>query len=180
MQKYIIIMALKPSINLEKVSKEVSEKNQLDVVVFETEKYSRFTHSFRIPFKELDFVIPSMSMFNVIDTFSDVIIKALEERMESCVDMLSRNMFNIVESNADRIMFKKESGYYHSFNHHSFRWMQEAAHLIYERKFEDLRRKHYDQIMKALYWVEKPAQRDGISFGDLTSVCLKGSKISAI
>ena len=31
----------------------------------------------------------------------------------------------------------------------------------------------YNQIVKALYWIEKPAQRDGVSFGNLISICLE-------
>lgn len=170
MQKYVIIMAIEPFKNLEKVS----EKNVLNVEVFENEKYSKITHSFKIPFKELEeFTQAHVSIFKVIDTFSDVIIKALEERMESCVNMLSRNLFNIVESNEYHIMFKKENGSYHSFNHASFKFMQEAINLIHEKKFENLRKKHYDQIIKALYWIEKPAPRNGISFGNLISVCVE-------
>ena len=109
----------------------------------------------------------------VIDTFSDVIIEALEARMESCVNMLSRNLFNIVESNEHRILFKKEDGSYHSFNHASFRSMQEAINLFKEGNSKHLKKLHYDQIIKALYWVEKPAPRNGISFGNLISTCVE-------
>ena len=101
--------------------------------VFKTEEYSKFTHIFKVPFKKLEEPIQvRVSIFKVITTFSDVIIKALEERMESCVNMLSRNLFNIVESNEYHILFKKEDGSYHSFNHPSFKVMQEAIKLIKE------------------------------------------------
>ena len=166
MQKYTVIMARKPWTNL--------EKNELNVEVFETEEYSKFTHIFKVPFKKLEEPIQArVSVFKVIDTFSDVIIKALEERMESCVDMLSRNLFNIVESNEYHILFKKEDGSYHSFNHPSFKVMQEAINLIKEEKIKHLTKVHYDQIVKALYWVEKPAPRNGISFGNLISACME-------
>ena len=32
---------------------------------------------------------------------------------------------------------------------------------------------HYDQIAKALYWIEKPADRNGISFGNLISCVME-------
>lgn len=167
-------MAREPWTNLEKTSEKVSEKNGLNVEVFENEKYSKFTHSFKVPFKKLEEPIQvRKSIFEVIDTFSDVIIKALEERMESCVNMLSRNLFNIVESNEYHILFKKEDGSYHSFNHPSFKVMQGAITLIKEEKSKYLTKMHYDQIVKALYWVEKPAPRNGISFGNLISVCVE-------
>ena len=150
------------------------EKNELNVEVFETEEYSKFTHIFKVPFKKLEKPIQArISVFKVIDTFSDVIIKALEERMESCVNMLSRNLFSIVESNEYHILFKKEDGSYHSFNHPSFKVMQEAIKLIKEEKSKHLTKVHYDQIAKALYWVEKPAPRNGISFGNLISACME-------
>lgn len=171
LQKYVIIMAVAPFKNLENVSK----KSELNVEVFEAEKYSKFTHSFKIPFKELEEpIIAHRSTFDAIDTFSDVIIDALEKRMESCMDMLNRNLFNVVESNEHHILFKKENGSYHSFNHASFKIMQEAIHMISERRVDRLRRRHYDQIVKSLYWIEKPAQRDNISFGNLISVCVEG------
>ena len=157
---------------------EVSKKSELNVEVFEIEKYSKFTHSFKIPFKGSEFLAPSMSVFSVIEMFSDVVIDALEKRMEACMDMLSRNLFNIVESNEHHVLFKKENGSYHSFNHASFKNMQEAIHILDKGKIDRLRKKHYDQIIKALYWVEKPAPRNGISFGDLISICVEGLAIS--
>lgn len=175
MQKYFVIMAIEPWTNL-----EVSKKNEMNVEVFETEKYSKFTHSFKVPFKKLEEPIQArMSIYKVINTFSDVIIDALEKRMEACVDMLSRNLFNIVESDEYHILFKKEDGSYHSFNHPSFRIMQEAIKLIKEEKSKHLTKVHYDQIVKALYWIEKPAPRNGISFGNLISACLEIILISA-
>lgn len=93
--------------------------------------------------------------------------------MESCVDMLSRNLFNIVESDEYHILFRKEDGSYHSFNHPSFRIMQEAISLIKDEKSKHLTKMHYDQIIKALYWIEKPAPKNGISFGNLISACIE-------
>lgn len=160
MQKYIIIMATTPFKNLDKVSK----KNAVNVEVFANERHSKFTHTFKVPFKKSEGFIPiHVSIFKVIDTFSDVIIEALEKRMEACVDMLSRNLFNVVESDEYHILFKKEDGSYHSFNHPSFRVMQEAINWIKEEQTKSLTKVHYDQIVKALYWVEKPAPRNGIS-----------------
>ena len=153
---------------------EVSKKNEVSVEVFVDNRYSKFTHTFKVPFKKSEGFIPiHVSIFKVIDTFSDVIIEALEKRMEACVDMLSRNLFNVVESDEYHILFKKEDGSYHSFNHPSFRVMQEAINWIKEDQIKSLKKVHYDQIAKALYWVEKPAPRNGISFGNLISACME-------
>lgn len=162
-------MARAISNNLETVS-----KNELNVEVFADNKYSKFTHTFKVPFKKLEEPIQfRMSIYKVIGTFSDVIIEALEARMESCVDMLSRNLFNIVESDEHSILFRKDDGSYHSFNHPSFKVMQEAVLLLEDGKARELGKIHYDQIIKALYWVEKPAPRNGISFGNLISACME-------
>ena len=157
-----------------KISKRDSEKNNLNVEIFENERYSKFTHTFKVPFKKLEEPIQvRVSIYKVIDTFSDVIIKALEKRMEACVDMVGRNLFNIVESNEYHILFKKEDGSYHTFNHISFTNMQEAILLLREEKARELGKIHFDQIIKALYWIEKPAPRNGSSFGNLISVCME-------
>ena len=167
-------MARAISNNLEKTSEKVSEKNELNVEVFTNERHSKFTHTFKVPFKKLEEPIQvRVSVYKVIDTFSDVIINALEARMESCVDMMSRNLFNVVESNEHYILFKKDDSSYHSFNHASFKAMQEAVRLLKEEKSEYLTKVHYDQMVKALYWVEKPAPRNGISFGNLISACME-------
>ena len=173
LQKYFVIMAIEPWTNLEKTSKKVSEKNGLNVEVFKNEEYSKFTHTFKVPFKKLEESIKTVSIYEVIDTFSDVIIDALEKRMESCVNMLSRNLFNVVESNEHHILFRKEDGSYHSFNHVSFKIMQEAITLIKEEESKCLTKAHCNQIMKALYCIEKPAPRNGISFGNLISACME-------
>ena len=169
-------MATAPFKNFDKVSKE----NVMNVEVFANERYSKFTHTFKVPFKKLEEPIHAhVSIFKVVTTFSDVIIEALEKRMEACVDMLSRNLFNVVESDEYHILFKKEDGSYHSFNHPSFRVMQEAINWIKEDQIKSLKKVHYDQIAKALYWVEKPAPRNGISFGNLISACMETILISA-
>jgi hypothetical protein len=162
-------MAIESWTNLEKTS----EKNEVNVEVFVDNKYSKFTHIFKIPFKKLEEPIKTVSIYEVIDTFSDVIIDALEKRMEACVSMVNRNLFNIVESDEFHILFKKEDGSYHSFNHPSFKIMQEAVTLIKEEKSKYLTKAHCDQIIKALYWIEKPAPRNGISFGNLISACME-------
>lgn len=173
LQKYIIIMSRAISNNLETVSKKDS-KNEVNVEVFVDNKYSKITHTFKIPFKKLEEPIQvRLSIYEVLDTFSDVLINALEERMESCVDMLSRNLFNVVESNEYHILFKKDDGSYHSFNHPSFKVMQDAVRLIKDGKTRELGKMHYDQIIKALYWVAIPAPRNGISFGNLISACME-------
>ena len=53
-------MAIEPWTNLEKTSEKVSKKNELNVEVFANEKYSKFTHVFKVPFKKLEEPIPKL------------------------------------------------------------------------------------------------------------------------
>ena len=144
------------------------------VFVNEKEKCSVFTHQFKIPFKECndsDLLVSRLDYKTVLRAYSDVIIDALNKRMESCMDMLSRNIFNVILSDECRVVFKKSNGTLHSFNHASFERMKEAIDLIDGRRYDELLKAHYEQILKALYWVEKTPDRKNISFGNLTS-CL--------
>lgn len=143
------------------------------VFVNEKEKCSVFTHQFKVPFKECD---PELLVFRldyktVLRAYSDVIINALNKRMESCMDMLSRNIFNVVLSDETRVVFKKNNGVLHSFNYASFERMKESVNLIDSGLYDELLSAHCEQILKALYWVEKTPDRKNISFGNLIT-CL--------
>ena len=112
---------------------------------------------------------PRMDYRDVIGTFAEVIIAALTARREACLDMLMRNIDNIVHNDGQQIVFKKNNGSYHTFNVHTYEAMDDAIAFMSKGDFKSLKKKHYDQIAKALYWIEKPADRNGISFGDLIS-----------
>ena len=112
---------------------------------------------------------PRMDYRDVIGTFGDVLIEALKARREACLDMLTRNLDNIVFNDGQQITFKKNNGSFHTFNIPSYETMGDAIVFIEKGDFKFLNRIHYGQIAKALYWIEKPADRNGISFGNLIS-----------
>ena len=144
--------------------------------VNEKEKCSLFTHQFKVPFKECndsDLSITILDYKTVLKAYSDVIIDALNKRMESCMNMLSRNIFNVVLSDKHRIVFKKSNGTLHSFNHASFERMKETIDLIDGERYDELLTGDYEQILKALYWVEKTPDRKNISFGNLISCIME-------
>ena len=114
---------------------------------------------------------PRMDYRDVIGTFAEVIIAALTARREACLDMLTRNIDNIVHNDGHQIVFKKNNGSYHTFNVHTYEAMDDVIAFMSKGDFKSLKKMHYDQITKALYWIEKPADRNGISFGNLIS-CL--------
>ena len=156
---------------IENINKNLANSS---VFVNEKEKCSFFTHQFKVPFKECndtDLLITGIDYKTVLKVYSDVIIDALNKRMESCMDMLSRNIFNVILSDECRVVFKKSNGTLHSFNHASFERMKEAVNLIASGAYDELLKAHYEQILKALYWVEKTSDRKNISFGNLIS-CL--------
>ena len=123
-----------------------------------------------LPFKIVsDSNRSKMDYRDVIGTFAEVIIAALTARRKTCMDMLTRNIDNIVHNDGQQIIFKKNNGSYHAFNVYTYEAMDDAIAFMSKGDFKSLKKMHYDQIAKALYWIEKPADRNGISFGNLIS-----------
>ena len=143
-------------------------------------KYAEFTTFFRIPFNNVD----PASIFTgnrdrwkeVFSAWSEVCIKALEARMDSCVSMLFRNRNNIVVSNEYQIIFKKSNGQYHAFNHPSFKAMEEMKAYLENRSWKAYmpNQAGVRQLLKSLYWIpeEDKQERNGYGFGQLIS-CLE-------
>ena len=127
-----------------------------------------------LPFKiTSDSDRPRMDYRDVIGTFAEVIIAALTARREACLDMLMRNVDNIMFNDGQQITFKKNNGQIHTFNVPSYEIMEQAIDMIKRGEIRKMVPAHYDQIVKALYWVEKPSDKNGISFGDLISCVLQ-------
>ena len=125
---------------------------------------------FSAPFKLTEISTgPQIDYRDVLGTFADVLIGALKARREACLDMLTRNIDNIVFNDGQQIIFKKNNGSFHTFNVPSYEVMGDAIVFIEKGDFKFLDKIHYGQILKSLYWVEKPADKNGISFGNLIS-----------
>lgn len=135
-----------------------------------SERSVKIVKRLSVPFKR-DYTtqIPRIDYADVIGTFADLIINALKSRREACLDMLMRNVDNIIFNDGQQIIFKKNNGQIHAFNVPSYQAMEEAIDMIKRGEIRKMIPAHYDQIAKALYWVEKPADRNGISFGNLIS-----------
>jgi hypothetical protein len=93
--------------------------------------------------------------------------------MAACMAMLGKNLFNIVYSNEHTIVYKKENGKYHNFNHASYKTMEDAINMFTVGDVFNLELPHFDQIMKALVWVENREDVQGISFGNLVSCIME-------
>ena len=144
------------------------------------DKYAEFTTLFRIPFNNVD---PSTIFTGnrdlwrkVLSAWLEVCIRALEARMDACVSMLFRNRDNVVVSNKFQVIFKKANGQYHSFNHPSFKAMEDMKEYLEKGdwKLGKPEQAWVRQLLKALYWIpeEDKQERGGYGFGQLIS-CLE-------
>ena len=146
------------------------------VSVNKEEKVTNITTTFTIPFMDWKNGFTTddgMTWDEVLYNFSRVITKALEDRMAACMSMLSKNIFRVVYSDECVIVFEKEDGKYHSFNHASYRAMEDAINKFALGDIFNLELPHFDQIMKALVWVENREDVQGISFGNLVSCIME-------
>ena len=150
--------------------------NKSSVIVNREEKVTNITTTFSIPFMDWKNGFESADGMNwdeVLYKFSEVIVKALEDRMAACMKMLSTNIFNVVYSNEYAIVFKKEDGKYHNFNHASYKTMEDTINMFATGDIFNLELPHLDQIMKALVWAEDRKDVQGISFGNLISCIME-------
>ena len=162
-------MAIEPRTSLKKANVVVDNKREL----------STFTYSFNVPFIKGDVsLFIGLIGYEVISIFQDVLINALYERMQNCIDQVNRNRSRILHSDEICIVFQKKDGTHHSFNHPSYAVMQNAIEYLEAGDFNSIRKEHADQLIKALYWVEKPEPRYGVSFGNLISVLMEIMMVS--
>lgn len=146
--------------------------------VYSENKYSEFTTCFRIPFNNVDptTLFKGSTWKEVFSAWSEVCIRALESRMDTCVSMLFRNHNNIVVSNEYQIIFKKSNGQYHSFNHPSFQAMEEFKEYLENGNWKLFKpsQQWVRQLLKALYWIpeEDKQEKNNYSFSQLIS-CLE-------
>ena len=146
--------------------------------VYKENGYAEFSTFFRVKFTEhtgIKMDIRALEL-DIIGTFADVIIRAVEARMDSCVCMLMRNSDKITFADEQSVQFKKNNGQFHVFSHISFKVMQDIIVALKNGEFAYILDSKYacDQIAKALYWVpeEDRKERNGIGFGRLVSVII--------
>lgn len=148
--------------------------------VYSENKYSEFTTLFRIPFKEgnLEEVYGNRrhTWKDILGSWANTCILALNMRMDSCVSMLFRNKDNILVSNEYQVIFKKANGQIHAFNHPSFEAMERMIKQFQSGNWEAIKNNNQGvrQLLKALYWIPEDERRDhgGFGFGQLIS-CLE-------
>lgn len=140
------------------------------------EAYAEFTTLFRIPFKEGSVECNPYIWQDLLGSWAEVCIKALEMRIDACVSMLFRNRDNIIISNEDQVVFKKSNGQIHTFNYPSYYAMDRMIRFLKEGKWDVIKgdSQGVRQLLKALYWISEEDRKDhgGFGFGQLIS-CLE-------
>lgn len=146
--------------------------------VYPLNGYAEFSTFFRVKFTEhigVKMDIQALEL-DIIGTFADIIIRALEARMDSCVCMLMRNSDKITFADEHSVQFKKNNGQFHVFCHTSFEVMQDTIEALKKGDLKYILNSQYacEQVAKALYWVseEDRKERNGIGFGRLVSVII--------
>ena len=168
-------------IGIEKEMKNTTNNNLVSkAMVYSENKYAEFTTLFRIPFKETPYeeVYGNKKHFfkDVLGSWADTCIKALNMRMDSCVAMLFRNKDNVLISNECQVVFRKANGQIHAFNHPSFASMERMVKQLQANDWDAIMHDNMGvrQLLKALYWISEEDRKDhgGIGFGQLIS-CLE-------
>ena len=113
---------------------------------------------------------------DLLGSWAEVCILALNMRMDSCVSMLFRNKDNILIANECQVVFRKANGQIHAFNHPSFNAMERMVKYLQSGNWEAVKSEVQGvrQLLKALYWIPEDMRKDhgGFGFGQLIS-CLE-------
>lgn len=158
------------------MAKIINQSQKSTATVYKENRYAEFQSFFRIPFKEGEVPYNHHTWKDLLGSWRDVLILALELRMDSCVSMLFRNRNNVILANESQVVFKKSNGQIHSFNHHSFQEMEVMIAILKASNWNALRDQELGvrQLLKALYWIPEDQRQDhgGFGFGQLIS-CLE-------
>lgn len=148
-------------------------KNNTNLVssakVYQENQYAEFTTLFRIPFKESDgTALERVTPSEIIAAWSEVLIFALESRMDALVSILFRNRNNVTYADAALIQFKKSNGQIGYFSHPSFMVMEDTLKALKQRDWGGVlhRAGAVSQMLQALYWIPEDMKKDrcNISF----------------
>lgn len=154
----------------------INQSQKSTAKVYNENRYAEFSTFFRIPFKEGEVPVAYHVWKDLLGSWRDVLILALELRMDSCVSMLFRNRNNVIMADEHRVVFKKNNGQIHSFNHFNFQAMEIMLDILKSSDWNALQEQEQGvrQLLKALYWIPEDQRQDhgGFGFGQLIS-CLE-------
>lgn len=142
--------------------------------VFQNEK--EYTISVTIPIKKVNFSeTPSKRDFKkfaeeVFEAYTNIIVEALEARMNACVNGLIKHSDSIKYCDDKYITYTRKSGGEHTFSYNAYDTMQRLVKKIQQYKLGELTKSELKQIAKALYWVEDKSDIGKYTFQDLIDV----------
>lgn len=142
--------------------------------VFQNEK--EYTISVTIPIKKVNFSeTPSKRDFKkfaeeVFEAYTNIIVEALEARMNACVNGLIKHSDSIKYCDNKYITYIRKSGGEHTFSYNAYDTMQRLVKKIQQYKLGGLTKSELKQIAKALYWVEDKSDIGKYTFQDLIDV----------
>lgn len=142
--------------------------------VMQNEK--EYTISVTIPFKKIAFSeTPSKRDFKeftekVFEAYTNVIVKALEARMDACANGLIKHSGNIKYCDDKFITYVRKSGGEHTFSFNTYYTMQGLVKKVRQYKLSELTKSEIKQIAKSLYWVEDKSDIGKYTFQDLIDV----------
>lgn len=158
------------------MAKIINQSQKSTATVYNENRYAEFQTFFRIPFKEGEVPVAYHVWKDLLGAWREVLMLALELRMDSCVSMLFRNRNNVIMANETQVVFKKNNGQIHAFNHPSFKAMEIMMDILKSGDWNELRNQEQGvrQLLKALYWIPEEQRQDhgGFGFGQLIS-CLE-------
>ena len=151
----------------------INQSQKSTATVYNENRYAEFSTFFRIPFKEGEVPHSHHTWKDLLGAWREVLILALELRMDSCVSMLFRNRNNVIMADEYHVVFKKSNGQIHAFNHPSFQAMEIMLDILKSSDWEAIRKQEQGvrQLLKALYWIPEDQRQDhgGFGYGQLTS-----------
>lgn len=142
--------------------------------VMQNEK--EYTISVTIPFKKVNFSeTPSKRDFKkfaeeVFEAYTNIIVEALEARMDACVNGLIKHSDSIKYCDDKYITYIRKSGGEHTFSYNAYDTMQRLVKKIQQYKLGELTKSELKQIAKALYWAEDKSDIGKYTFQDLIDV----------
>ena len=135
-----------------------------------------YTISVTIPFKKTAFSeTPYKRDFKkfaeeVFEAYTNVIVKALESRMEACANNLIKHLDSKKYCDDKYITYTRKSGGEHTFSFNAYETMRVLVKKIKQYKLGELTKFELKQIAKALYWVEDRSDIGKYTFQDLIDV----------
>ena len=144
------------------------------ISILQNEK--EYTISVTIPFKKVAFSeTPSKRDFKefaekVFEAYTNVIVEALESRMEACANNLIKHLNSKKYCDDKYITYTRKSGGEHTFSFNTYETMRVLVKKIEQYKLGELTKFELKQIAKALYWVEDRSDIGKYTFQDLIDV----------